>query len=245
MTLLARRGTVAGGTQSGSPPPGPFDPWDAAYPTAVHGVWASDPLWTPPADGAAVSSMRNESGGGSLAQATGSLQPIYRAAVAAYDNRPAVEFVAAGDWLGISSFPSTVAQPFLFVVVGNTSGATGSGERLISWNAGGGSGVGDNASNAWTVSSGTSRTAGTSDASPHVVTVLVNGASSQMWIDGVSIIGPISFGSNTWTQFYLGRAGDNSSRLSGHVAFAAGYSLSTRDSGVQALEAALATYYGI
>ena len=57
-----------------------FNPLTSWTTDPVHGVWASDPLWTPPADGGAVSSWRN---GGSVGtpnftQATGTKQPTYR-----------------------------------------------------------------------------------------------------------------------------------------------------------------------
>ncbi len=53
-----KRGRAA--TAAAAPSFNPLTGWTT---DPVHGVWASDPLWTPPADGGAVSSWRNGGSG--------------------------------------------------------------------------------------------------------------------------------------------------------------------------------------
>ena len=76
---------------------GGFDPslvpWLGAW-------WASDPSWSNPGDGNAVSSWRDYSGNGyDLSQGTGTKQPLYRASFANLNGQPAVQFDGSNDFL--------------------------------------------------------------------------------------------------------------------------------------------------
>lgn len=107
----ARRGTMAG---RGAAAPA-FDPF-ASF-TWVLAAWANDPGWTPPADGAAVSSWADGSGGGHpLTQATGTKQPIFRASVAALNGRSGIEHDGSNDFLA-SSLLTAAAVPFSWVLI--------------------------------------------------------------------------------------------------------------------------------
>jgi hypothetical protein len=72
--------------------------------------WAEDPAWTPPADGGAVSSWTG--GGakaGNMAQASPTLQPLYRASAATrLNSKPSVEFDNSDD-----AMVATVTAPTL------------------------------------------------------------------------------------------------------------------------------------
>lgn len=82
-----------------------FDPlsidWHAAF-------WADDPGWAPPTDGGAVSQWDDASGNASHAsQATVAKQPTFRASVAAFGGRSAIEFDGSDDSLA-ATFSSTI-----------------------------------------------------------------------------------------------------------------------------------------
>ena len=83
--------------------------------------WAEDPLWAEkPADGVAVTTWRNAGTLGTAAtQSTEASQPTFRSAVAALNNRPAVDFDGTDDRLEITAGVS-LAQPFSVVWIGVT-----------------------------------------------------------------------------------------------------------------------------
>lgn len=91
----------------------PFTPfllgWEAAY-------WASDPDWTAPADGGAVSSWRDGSGHShTLTQATSGARPLYRSAVTNLNGRPGIDFDGVDDFLALDAF--AFAQPLSIVII--------------------------------------------------------------------------------------------------------------------------------
>lgn len=93
---------------------GGFNPGVISWHTAF---WASDPGWSNPGDGNAVSSWRDYSGNGHTAtQASGSLQPLFRSSVSALNNQPAVEFDGSNDAMATASF-TAVPQTLSVVVV--------------------------------------------------------------------------------------------------------------------------------
>ncbi len=103
--------------------------WHAAF-------WAEDPNWTDPGDGNAVSQWDDGSGNGRHAtQGTGTKQPIYRASVAALNNKPAVEFDGSDDALQTSGF-GTLSQPNDVVIValwrGGGTGTLGLSDGIVS-----------------------------------------------------------------------------------------------------------------
>ena len=189
-----RPGRNAGVTNVAATPA--FNPLTSWTTAPIHGVWASDPAWTPPADGGAVSSWRNGgSVGGDLVQATGSKQPTYDASLAAYNNAPVVTF-ATDDVLAVN--PADIAQPYHLVVIGNTAGGTGV-ERLIGIGGGevvnNGSGIGDSGTGAWNLrADGPTLSIAGCDANPHLFVGTCNGGSSALSVDGASTAGSIGTG---------------------------------------------------
>ena len=168
---------------------GSFNPltersWHTAY-------WASDADWTPPADGAAVSSWRDGSGNGRTAvQATGSKQPTFRASVATLNNRPGVEFDGSADTISAPAF-TAVPQPYTLVIVArvitlspdaylagvNTSGA--SGGPLVRSSGG----------YKWAYYFGSLAVGAVpADTNPHIFEMVVNGASSELRVDGTVVV---------------------------------------------------------
>lgn len=220
----------------------PFDPWAGDRPVPFHSVWAEDSTWTAPADGDPVSSWRNESGGGDPVE-TGSNRPTYRASTAAFNGQPTVEFVAASNQRLYFNIPN-VSQPYVLVGVGSFSTAANP-DILTSLSDDTSHGIGKTSGNAWTINQTVS--GGVSDTDPHVLVAVFNGASSELFVDGVSVAtGTISGGTFHWS---IGAAASNSSTFSsyldGHVAFIGAYSKGSRDSEIIDLETDLMTHYGI
>ena len=84
------------------------------------GFSSEDPRYTPPADGAAISTWRN---GGSLGtawdQSVAGSRPTYRASLSAFGGRPAMECEGTDDKVAILTGVS-LAQPFSVVFLGVT-----------------------------------------------------------------------------------------------------------------------------
>lgn len=102
MSRLASRANVAP-YQAGASPGAvsPLTPvtWAAAF-------WADDPSWSNPGDGNAVSSWRDGSGNGNtLAQGTGSKQPLFRSSVTNLNGKAGVDFDGTDDILTYASGP--------------------------------------------------------------------------------------------------------------------------------------------
>ena len=182
-----RPGRNAGVTNVAATPA--FNPLTSWTTAPIHGVWASDPAWTPPADGGAVSSWRNGgSVGGDFVQETGAKQPTYDAALAAYNNAAVVTFDGTDDVLFRDI--ADVAQPFYLLLVGDTAGGTGA-ENLLGIGANEaattGSGLGDTITGVWNIrAGGPDRPGGTTDTNPHLFRATYNGASSLLSVDGAA-----------------------------------------------------------
>lgn len=105
-------GDVCGG--GGASSYNPLTDWTTP---PVHAMWAADPLWTPPADGGAVSSWRN---GGSVGtpdftQGTAAARPTYDASNAAFGGQPSVNFDGTDDVLAVAI--TAVPVPWFLVMV--------------------------------------------------------------------------------------------------------------------------------
>ena len=202
---------------------GTFNPLTGWTTDPVHAVWASDPSWTPPADGGAVSSWRNGgSVGGDLVQATGSKQPTYDASLGAYNNQPVVTF-ATDDVLAVN--PADIAQPYYLVVIGNVAAATA---NMAFVGVGGSAAyrVGtDSATGAqWRWVPGSGIQGGTVDTGPHLFVAAADGANGFLEIDGASVaIGNV--GTNALTVLSVGAGvsivGSYAAYLNGSIAYAA------------------------
>ena len=166
-------------------------PWHSAF-------WASDPGWTPPVDGAAVTSWRNAgTSAANATQSTGANQPTYRAAYTNLNGKPAVDF-DGGD--GLISTSASITQPNHVVVVGwcdpAGSGANrtltdgSSNARHILRNTGTVTGtVFMNGSTAQTI-------AGAGRDGPFILCGLFNGATSKCRMNGTDYTVPGTVG--TW-----------------------------------------------
>lgn len=150
----------------------------------IHGAWVDDPLWTPPADGALVSSWRNGGTVGGDLTASGGSRPTYRATAAVSDGQSAIQFAGA-QRIGVNI--TDVAQSYWIVALAAITGANGGNERIVGAGTGSGYGIGDSAGNAWEMHAGTALSGGTSNSSAHCFVGKFAGGSSTLHVDGVSV----------------------------------------------------------
>lgn len=161
----------------------PFSPLDIAWHTCM---WASGAEFAALAlaDGAAVATWPDEASTHDATQATGSKQPTYRAAVAAFNNKPVIEGDRVDDYLATAAF-TELAQPTTIVLVG----ATANSDNYLF------DGIVTNKrnylkrrpSNLW--EQGTSGAEGhpnAADSNAHLHIATYNGASSSHQVDGTS-----------------------------------------------------------
>lgn len=205
MTYLAAKGYTTGSLNDR------MLAYFATAPTAydmiawTHFLYAGDSGWAHPADGDPVDSWRNMTGGGDPAS-TGANRPTYRASVAAYNNKPAVEFASASSQR-LDFDVVNLGQPFSLVVIGNTNGSGTAAERLMGSGGNSANGIGDTAGNAWTLQFGAGLNGGACDANPHLFRGYANGASSVVAVDG-TVIATGNASTNTLTRLTIG-AGAN------------------------------------
>lgn len=217
-----------------------FNPWDAAYPTPLHAVYASDPAWSNPGDGNGVVSWRNVSGGGDPGQANASLRPVYRASVAGLNNMPAVDFTAAStQWLDVDI--ADIAQPFkvLMIVLLKTTAAQCFLGRGSGSNAGG---LRVTAGPLYRTSWGANLDGGVpTTAAPKALRATLNSGSSVLRVDNSSVASG-SAGTQPLARFTLGAGYDGTTPATyanSYIAYCGIYAGATADADLLTLENAL------
>jgi len=221
-------------------------PWHTA-------VWASDPLWTPPADGGSmVAGWRDGSGNGrTVNYSSGSI--VYRASTPALNGRPTVNGTNF-DGLMITNSFTGISPPITQVVIGQQTahsavndewidaGTSGLTDRmLIGYNA---------AASGWGIFSGTlpGLTGGTADLNPHLFAFPVNGSTGLLVVDGAVAIAPGTTGAGGFpiTKLALFSNPSKSAPMKGHIAFAGLYRGDiTAHPNWPAFKAWARTYYGL
>lgn len=198
------------------------------------------------ADEAAVSSWPDEVGTADLAQATGSLQPLYDTVATNLNSQPGIKFDATDDYMKVTW--STVAQPYSIVVVAAML-RTGGARFLVS---------GDDATREheisktstpnWRIRAGTDVVGGTPDTSKHLFTGYFNGASTVLEVDGTSVASG-SAGAESSGGLVVNARYDfvGSSIANAHVAFIGFFSGGDvrTDSGWSSFEAWAASKYSL
>jgi len=131
-------------------------------------------------------------GASNVAQATGANQPLWVATHASYNGRPVLGFSSANDYMDSATFSSVLAQPSTFFVVGNFGtlvggmgqaffDATASGNRNLIF-------LRDVTPNTNAIFAGTIVAGSNANANVHIFDTAINGASSNLFIDGTSDI---------------------------------------------------------
>lgn len=190
--------------------------WKAAF-------WAEDPDWTPPADGAVVSSWRDAGSEAKNADAA-SAQPTYRASTAAFGNRPTVQF-AGSHSLTTANWTTAIgtATAVTWVVVASAT-ATGATQQFISSNTNGSSDhyLGVHSTNQWNMRrGGGGDRGGVTDTNPHLIVGVMAGSSGAgtIEVDGTLVKSIVGSGSSTLPGLCLGKY-PSTNFLTGHLAFA-------------------------
>lgn len=152
--------------------------WNRAF-------WASDPDWTAPAGGGAVSSWRDGSGNGlNATQASGAKQPLFRSSYAGLNSKPAVEFDGSDD--GLVTASSALAQPVTYVAVGKYIALPADG--YIMAGVDGGPQVRDSGGKKWGYYAGGSPVVGSlADTASHLFVFVADGSSSVFRVDGLVV----------------------------------------------------------
>jgi hypothetical protein len=226
-------------------PGGSFDPLNAI---AWHSAfWAEDPDWSAPADGGAVSDWRNAGSVGTdynAVQATASKQPTYRAATAAYNNRPTVQFDATDDFLRTAAWTATT-QPLHLVVIANLGATTATRSIVDGRDAYRGLVTGFSSAR-WGMNWGTpvNEAVGTSTTNPSLIVQLANGASSTMDVNGTQVIATDA-GVLDSIGLTLGANNIGTGSFGGHLAFVGLYDGTLSAADLAALEAWATSHYGI
>lgn len=213
----------------------------------LHGVWASDSLWTPPADGAGVSSLRNMNYSAvNPVQATVESQPLFDESNTLFNDRSTIHFDGTNDYLTVDI--TDRAQPFTVVAV--LSFHANVAQRVLGRGvAATSTGVGFSTNNELMINFGTSLATDNllilDEAC--VVEWYVNGATSTIIYNGFSAASG-NAGSSDLRRFTIG-AGDSGSAFgnyfNGDLAFLWILSKSAPDYETRTLRLALASYYNI
>lgn len=183
----------------------------------LSSFWASDPLWTSPGDGNAVSTWR--SGGTNtvaVTQATGSKQPLYRASYANLNNRPAIDFDGTDDTL-TNSFGATTFSPYTVICVAhwdtaaNTQQAVGNNSAKYAAASG----------SAWRLAATTAVNGGSSSTGKHLHRAFINtGADDDLEVDGTMVITNGNAGDTGIGTLHIGQAANlTTDPFNGAVAF--------------------------
>lgn len=155
--------------------------WHAAW-------WAEDPLWTPGfVDGQSVDWWRD---GGQqqvdLVQADTAKQPIWYESVDAMNGHAAIKGDGSNDFLQTANWSGVLAQTYLtycvFTVSANSKVIYDGNDvtnRGLFWRDGSGN---------WEINNGSIIQAAGADTSAHLATIVADGASSQIIIDGTSLV---------------------------------------------------------
>lgn len=192
--------------------------------------WASDPAWTNPGDGGAVSSWRDGTNNGRDAtQATGAKQPTWRAATSVLGSRPTVQG-DGGDYLQTASF-TAINSPVTVIVIGAFT-VTTSGQNLIDGPTATSTNrvvIGTTTGPVWLAYAGAMLSGGTADTNGHMFRAYATDAGSgdALSVDGAATAsgnaGTTGIPWNTIALFANGNGGTGTGFASAHIAFAGVY----------------------
>lgn len=201
--------------------PSGFDPlsigWHSAY-------WAEDPAWTNPGDGNAVTTWTDASGNGrSITQGTPGHRPLYRASVAALNNKPALDFDGTDDGLASGSAFTATSGDLTKVIVLQWQTAQAGTRHFWSWgNTGGRADLFAYFSGKWaTYSPALGVLEGSaSDQSPHLI-IATFAAAAKIEVDGATVA--TGSGGGSLSSHSIGRYAAGTEPFDGYIAFAGLY----------------------
>lgn len=222
---------------------GEFDPlaisWKAAF-------WASDPLWTPPANGAGVSSWRDAgSEAKNLVQASGSEQPLFTVSVAALNDQPALTMDANVNFrdMQTATWDTSITGHVTWVVVGNATITTFDRAGMIASKTAGHF-MGPN-SGQWQFQRGDTQTGGTADFDGHLFYVSAGlAAGGTMEVDGTQVASGTAQ-NEAMTGLFMGRRSSGAGYFGGNVAFVGVYDGTLPSGDYDDLKQWASTFYGL
>lgn len=207
-------------------------------------VWAEDPAWTNPGNGA-TSTTWHDAGylGGDFTATTG---PTFRSTSASFGSRPIMEFAAAAS--SVMSCPAfaSMAAPWSHVLIARVRTTNAVNKFLVDLDV-----PGPTASifksaaspGTWTWNAGTQRSGGTPNTAAHLFTMIAGPALSGM-IDGTYVVGSL-VGSQALTSLRLGGSRDGTLFADMDLAFYGLYAGNvTTHPHWTAFKAWVASYYG-
>lgn len=205
-----------------SAPVVPFDvvadiAWSKLY-------WASDPDWTPPADGATVASWRNAgSVAGDATQGSETVKPLYDATYTDLGNQPALVFDGTDDGMVSAAF-TAIPQPWTWVMVVYVSAVTG-GDCFGTPQFGvGASAFLGQVSGVWRFGTnvGSVLNGGIATVGAHVMCGVADGANSRLLVDG-AVVAAGTMAAASATRIILGADGAASNYAPGAMSLAGLY----------------------
>jgi hypothetical protein len=150
-------------------------------------------------------------GADEILQATPGARPAYRASVAAFNNRPALQF--DGDDFLKGAFSAPLSQPTTIFLVAQTALGTtvmsdgdDSGHRQVIWTSGGN----------WAIAAPTSVVGSAGDTDSHILTATFNGPLSTLHVDGV-LVASGDPGAHALDGLTLGGQYGGVAQFTGHV----------------------------
>jgi hypothetical protein len=190
-------------------------PWHTVF-------WAGASGWSHPADGAAVAQWDDMSGNGRHAtQATGTAQPLWRASVAALNNKPAIDFVSA-DFLKTATW-TAVALPNSIVVIAHLRTAAANLNFTDGFDSSHRAYVGTWSTSAWCLYAGAAVQGSAGNTAAHLLVGLTaTSPNAALEVDGVVTTG--NAGSNTNNGLAIGCSFNSSGGFfAGEIAFVGFY----------------------
>lgn len=187
-------------------------PWHSAF-------WASGTDFTALglADAAAVGTFPDEIATKDATQATEAAKPTYRAAFAALNSKPAVDFDGVDDFLVSSAFTS-VPQPYTQVIVASVTTLQLSAFAAVDSTTGL-RGVAIGTGNLWSIGYGTAVNGSAATTGGHCLFGYAEGANSTLKADGSTVVSGSNAGTTGVAIHRLGGRSSGTTPLAGAIAF--------------------------
>ena len=229
-------------TKWGTPVPA-FNPLSIGW---THAFWADDPGWTPPADGAAVTSWRNAgTNGTAIGDRNPGDPPTYRAAYTNLNNHRAVG-LDGNDWL--YAIVPTMAQPNHIFVVGWLDPTHAADPSITDDNTGGSRHLIRNLGTGGVLlyAGQIVNVAGAGRTGPFCMAALFNGASSALRTNGTAYTVAADVGPHTCgAHLTIGCGSGVSTFFKGGIAFFGVKDIALTAQEITDLETWAKNYYGV
>lgn len=175
----------------------------------------------------------------SVSQTSLAAKPTF--ATNTFGSMPGILFDGIDDMIGLSSL--AISQPLTIVMVAKVT-ANPTGTWIDGNNGGGSTFTITTASNAYSLNAGATLSGGTYNTSAHVLTFVLNGASSIIRVDGTQVASGDA-GSNAMTGLYLMATNADANSTAGSIGSVAVYNRALATAELSSLERSLGSRFGI